>query len=79
MELLMSILSFLWQLPQNIIGWIVASYFATEVSDGIYVWNDSTYTGSVSLGNYIILGAGRNRDTLRHETGHQTQSLMLGP
>ena len=79
MELLISILSFLWQLPQNIIGWIVVSYFASEVSEGIYVWNDSTYTGSVSLGNYIILGAGRNRDTLRHETGHQTQSLMLGP
>ena len=50
-----------------------------EIFPGAYGWRNSSYTGSVSLGSYVILGNGRNLNTYRHESGHQAQSKILGP
>lgn len=67
---------YLWQLPQNILGLIViwvtkskkiecGNYYKTELNIG------------VSLGSYIIIG-NVTETTLKHEKGHQKQSLYLG-
>ena len=75
----MSLLSWIWQLPQNIIGCLITSLMCYEVFPGAYGWCNSSSTGSVSLGSYVILGSGRDINTYRHESGHQKQSQLLGP
>lgn len=74
-----SFFGYLWQLPQNILGAIVSALFAKKIDDGVYEWRDYKQHGCISLGDYIILSAGRLPETYRHEVGHQVQSLILGP
>ena len=78
-------LLYIWQLPQNLVGLIVLAYcklFLKNVSKEKY--EDITYyyckkfSGGISLGNYII-SYSRNALTIKHEHGHQKQSLYLGP
>ena len=78
-------LLYIWQLPQNLVGLIVLVYcklFLKNVSKEKY--EDITYyyckkfSGGISLGNYII-SYSRNALTIKHEHGHQKQSLYLGP
>lgn len=78
-------LLYIWQLPQNLVCLIVLAYcklFLKNVSKEKY--EDITYyyckkfNGSISLGNYII-SYSRNTLTIKHEHGHQKQSLYLGP
>ena len=78
MYISLRLLTWIWQLPQNILGALITFMFCEEVA-GCYVWRNATCTGSVSLGDYIILGSGRDSNTLRHEQGHAVQSLYLGP
>lgn len=70
------VLLYLWQLPQNLLGLAVVKVTKAEKKDD---WYFSRKVGSaVSLGSYII-SATANEITLRHERGHQKQSLILGP
>lgn len=70
------ILLYLWQLPQNIVGLFVVLFSrAAKMIDGIY---RTKYNFGVSLGNYIILDRGCSLIDIRHEQGHQKQSLYLG-
>lgn len=72
------IIMFLWQLPQNIIGLFLTKFFCHEAG-GFYCWKEIKGKGSVSLGDYIIIGETADTSlTLRHEQGHQIQSKILG-
>lgn len=75
----------LWQLPQNILGLLVVlithakyeSDFSTLQEDGFYSTSEFGCFG-VSLGNYIIFGGSPSKISIKHEKGHQKQSLYLG-
>ena len=80
---------FVWQLPQNVIGFILSKLFACDVffrnfdelKIQYYVAGrfNRLWSG-VSIGNYIIIASNRyaTETILRHEYGHQWQSKYLG-
>lgn len=75
------ILLYIWQLPQNLLGLLVILFTKAEKTNPFY-WRTSKYNLGVSLGRYIIFGAVSDRyikwQTVKHEQGHQKQSLYLG-
>lgn len=91
MRYVLTIALYIWQLPQNLIGLILALLYDpvthtfnmrekrwTEV---LVNYTDKV-AGGVSLGRYIFLHApDRNGDLTseKHEYGHSMQSLYLGP
>lgn len=77
------LLSWLWQAPQNILGWLAYTMIkgheicTKEICEGFIKCKLSIgFPGGVTLGNYIILG---NISHLQHELGHTKQSQILGP
>ena len=79
------VLLWLWQLPQNVAGWLLSRNAGIKVYDGITVHFKFLFRSGVSLGNYIILDniylnfEDLINDTVKHEHGHQIQSMHLGP
>ena len=81
------ILAEIWQLPQHIIAYVIMlvnrkSLKPMTNNDGIlYYLVDNLFNCGVSLGNYIFLDSDGYYDykTVKHEHGHQIQSLILGP
>ena len=76
----MNVLSWLWQLPQNILGLlIIAITRAKKTEDGIWICGYLFYS-AISLGDYIIFqtGTGTAYNAIKHEKGHQKQSRMYG-
>lgn len=71
-------LMYLWQLPQNILGLLVILFTGAEFSLAYSVWETRKYSFGVSLGRYIIFGKHFEYTDLKHEQGHQRQSLYLG-
>lgn len=72
-----NILLYIWQLPQNLLGLIVRVVTQSQKSDeGNYHWK---YYSGLSLGNYVFVNEGASLETIKHEKGHQKQSLYLGP
>ena len=70
-------LTYLWQLPQNILGLVVILFTeAKYCNKGCWVTTKSRF--GVSLGKYIIFGQVVEEVSLKHEQGHQKQSLYLG-
>ena len=69
-----SVLLFIWQLPQNIIGFVLSRF---AVFDGEVYRVDANI--AVALGQYIIVNTHSSAVTIRHEQGHVKQSRMLGP
>lgn len=70
-------IKYLWQLPQNLLGLLVI-FFTDAIDCGDYYLSPKHNFG-VSLGKYIIFGGtGFTQKALRHEQGHQKQSLYLG-
>lgn len=75
-------LLFIWQLPQNILALIILL-----INYRNRKWFPKYYTvkylfdKSVSLGNFILFDEDITvlDKTLKHEQGHQKQSLYLGP
>lgn len=77
-------LLWLWQLPQNIIGWLLSrSATRLGVLGFIVYYQNWKWLSGVSLGNYIILPktcyGPKCSATIKHEHGHQLQSRYLGP
>lgn len=85
------ILLYIHQLPQNIIGKVIAKgseikSFKLENWEEIKVhFSNKVFGSGVSLGNYIILDPkyltitkSNLEETIKHENGHQIQSLYLG-
>ena len=76
-------LLYLWQLPQNLLGFLVLNlldaYKPNFDFDAEIYLHYKTFFSSVFLGNFIILnGYAYTKNTIRHEQGHQKQSLYLG-
>ena len=72
-----NIFLYIWQLPQNLLGLLVI-LFTQAAYCNAGCWVTTKYRFGVSLGNYIIFGQRFNDTSLRHEQGHQKQSLYLG-
>lgn len=72
------VLLYLWQLPQNLLGLVVIAFTRAEFSSAYDVWETRKYSFGVSLGRYIIFGSHFEYIDLKHERGHQIQSLYLG-
>ena len=77
------ILLFLWQLPQNIIGFFAIVLLDAYKPCAIYdvdLWlHYKTFFTSVSLGMFIIMnGYKYTEKDIKHEMGHQIQSMSLG-
>ena len=66
---------FIWQLPQEIIGFILSRGCQRCMKYGItyYRWKHGS---SISLADFRILGS---ESVLLHEYGHSIQSMYLGP
>lgn len=79
------VLLYLWQLPQHLLGLLVilfydASYFKHQETGIGYWFGNGQKTFGVSLGQYIIFdNCTVSVCALKHEHGHQIQSLYLGP
>lgn len=79
-------LLYLWQLPQNLLGLFLVLLFDAEpeICFGrkvylVYDYNEDLCLG-ISLGNYILYERGdETEEDIKHEHGHQIQSLILGP
>jgi hypothetical protein len=70
-------IKYLWQLPQNLLGLVVIKVTrAVKYKD---FWLTTRGHFGVSLGDYVIFGGRYTPKDLKHEQGHQKQSLYLGP
>ena len=86
-NIFLRILTEIWQLPQHIIAYIIMLVNRKSIkpmtnNDGIlYYLVDNLFNSGISLGNYIFLDSDGyyNYITVKHEHGHQIQSLILGP
>ena len=76
-------LLWIWQLPQNIAGWLLrlTCKSSWQTNDFTIYYRYKFFKSAVSLGNYIIadMQCGHNYKMAKHEHGHQKQSRMLGP
>lgn len=81
MRTIARILLWVWQLPQNIIGWVTLKCMSDRLHSRygeIWYWYKKGFPGGVTLGEYIFVGTKAKR-TVMHEYGHVRQSRMLGP
>ena len=80
-KVILEIILYIWQLPQNLVGlflrWIY-SQAKNEVIAGIPVYFYRYFHGGISLGKTIIV-CKEDEDVVKHEHGHQIQSMYLGP
>ena len=83
MKTILSILLWIWQAPQNIVGLVFRLIYGQPNARfrGVPVVVSERFPGGISLGRTIVvkLPYPDNFDTLRHEYGHTRQSLYLGP
>ena len=83
MKLIVEILLWIWQAPQNIVGLVFRIFYPVRpiLFRGVDVVVDGRFPGGISLGRTIVVKRPfpDNFDTLRHEYGHTRQSLYLGP
>ena len=83
-----NIVKWVWQLPQNLIGFLLTRKYQFEGSrhidnKWIDVYYKSFFRSGISLGDYIILdywycGKDCSVQVVAHEYGHSRQSLILG-
>ena len=76
-----NLLTFLWCLPQNLLGLLVMLF--TKSKDPIEIYNGPLvirwkYKSGVSLGQFIFVSENASENTIKHEYGHYKQSLLLG-
>ncbi len=84
-------LSWLWQLPQQVLGFIYALILdcAPQTTiirhdDGRVIHYSSWQRGGITLGSHIFLphyylNLKQGTARVHHESGHYVQSLLLGP
>lgn len=84
-----AIIKYLHQLPQNLLGLLLVKITKATKLSSVYSDTDiyfyvanrfNTNWAGVSLGDYIVLANYRKatENTVKHEHGHQIQSLKLG-
>jgi hypothetical protein len=82
-----TILLYIWQLPQHLLGLLLIKVLKAERHYYIrryYLFERnnrfSRFISGISLGNYILLSSNNDdENTIKHENGHSIQSLYLGP
>lgn len=83
MKLIVEILLWIWQAPQNVAGLVFRLIFGWSaiLFRGVDVVVSSRFPGGISLGRTIVVKRpySANSDTWNHEYGHTRQSLYLGP
>lgn len=83
MKLIVEILLWIWQAPQNIVGLVFHLIYGRTTARyrGINVVVSRRFPGGISLGDTIFVKRPyiEYRDTWNHEYGHTRQSLYLGP
>lgn len=75
------ILSYLWELPQNLIGLglsFIYKYDELIPYENKQIRYCKKFPGGISLGNYVFVGT-KKKDIIKHEYGHTIQSKLLGP
>ena len=85
MKTLLTILLYLWQLPQNLIGLLLQLFYRKQTT---VKYKDKTiivcpsFPGGISLGNTIIVQkypiTKDTWNTAKHEYGHSIQSKYFG-
>lgn len=85
-KLILSILAYVWQIPQNIVGIALRLFYK---QNHVLYYKDKTirvcksFPGGISLGNTVIVKRypynTATWNTVKHEWGHTRQSLYLGP
>lgn len=74
---MIKLLLWIWQLPQNLVGWILTF---TAKKENVYYCSWMPKKTAVSLGNYIFFAKDFfSWRVYLHELGHQKQSMYLGP
>lgn len=76
-----NLILWLWQFPQNLIGFIVIKLGkANNYCQMSKIYTCHLFYAGVSLGKYIIFDNRRiiEDNDIKHEIGHQKQSLYLG-
>lgn len=85
------ILLWIWQLPQNLIGFIWTRFSKEgfqikNIDKQIKVWYLPCFNSGIALGDYIIIDTWykktREKNIIKeilHEAGHQKQSKIFGP
>lgn len=90
-HVLLHILLWIWQLPQNLLG-LILSVNIRDNGGQRYVYylkikgkmrevrfvHFRAFPGGVTLGEYIVIGGKWDESDVRHEYGHVRQSRMLG-
>lgn len=89
MKKFLTFLAKIWELPQEIVGLVIATFFfdckLIGVYDGIKIYGWNYKTGGMSLGSNIFTpfeyldGSRHQENHIRHEYGHTIQSHILGP
>lgn len=79
-NIVLQILLYFWQLPQNIFGQIFLVFIKGEKKHqigNIKFYYAKNFKGGISLGDYIIIGYIHEK-SVKHEYGHCIQSKILG-
>lgn len=79
-SIIKAVMLYIWQLPQNLVGLLIRLFYKGEVKHkvgGIVFWYCPSFKGGISLGNMVMLGT-KESNSVKHEYGHQRQSLYLG-
>ncbi len=73
-------LSFIWQLPQNILAIILMALFMKRADEDGLCQLKTMKEGwtAISLGWYILYMGDITTKGIKHEQGHQKQSMYLG-
>lgn len=81
-----TLLLFIWQLPQNLIALIITTVLNKVPDDYHNQQNGMTVmlvpvgtSFSWSLGQFVFVSEEADQRVVRHETGHCVQSLFFGP
>jgi hypothetical protein len=89
LNILVFILSFLWQLPQSLIGLFMLIYFKVmgdaqllSYKKGCFAYKSDYMNGGISLGNFAFVSKNlaKREEAIAHEQlGHTWDSKLMGP
>lgn len=85
MKILINTLLWIWQLPQNLIGFVLSLFYQKRRMYFTTFYTGKLFNSAVSLGQYIIIDDVHFqcsdeyfKKSIKHEKGHSKQSQMLG-
>lgn len=87
MKKLLNVVFWIWELPQNLIGFLMRVFLGSMITSSLKYKNAKVFYmsmphGAVSLGRYIFMFGDYwkgDQATIQHEYGHTIQSRILGP